>query len=382
MTTFAQLTSRGSLLVNDGYRTKAMELGRPGFPVLRVAEVGEGSIQPSYGDHVRSEYRDKIGYKLSQAGDVLLTTKGTVGRRAVMPELWAEFAYSPQLCFFRVLDDSIDNRWLYYWLGGSDFWRQAAGVSQQTDMAPYISLRDLRAIEIDLPSIQEQRSIAATLGALDDKIESNHRIVATALGLARANVDQAVEGTTSAPYTDAFEVRMGSAFKGDQFSEPGVGRPLLRIRDLKTFESQTWTNEARRDEIVIQPGDVVVGMDAEFRATLWLGAESVLNQRVCSFRGRPAVGRAFILAALEPQLAFQERAKSGTTVIHLNKADIDSFSVPHLSTEEHRRLSDTTETLLDLAVARATESLALRGARNALLPELLSGQLRIPAVVP
>lgn len=142
MTTFAVLAARGSLLVNDGYRTKSTELGPHGYPVLRVAEVHEGSVSPSYMDHVRAEYRDKIGYKLSRTGDVLLTTKGTVGRRAIMPQLSSEFAYSPQLCFFRILDDTINNRWLYYWLGGSDFWQQAASVAQQTDMAPYISLRD------------------------------------------------------------------------------------------------------------------------------------------------------------------------------------------------------------------------------------------------
>jgi type I restriction enzyme S subunit len=186
VTTFAELAARGSLLINDGYRTKVTELGRPGYPVLRVAEIAEGSVTPSYGDFVRLEYRDKIGYKLSQSGDVLLTTKGTVGRRAIMPSLPAEFAYSPQLCFFRALDDSIDNRWLYYWLGGSEFWQQAAGVAQQTDMAPYISLRDLRAIEIEPPPIEEQRGIAATLGALDDKIESNHRLSDLVLDLAEA----------------------------------------------------------------------------------------------------------------------------------------------------------------------------------------------------
>lgn len=84
-----------------------------GIPILRVAEIGDGFLAPKSEDRIGEEYRDVIGVKLSRAGDVLLTTKGTVGRRAIVPESGTGFAYSPQVCFFfRVLDDSIDRRWL------------------------------------------------------------------------------------------------------------------------------------------------------------------------------------------------------------------------------------------------------------------------------
>jgi type I restriction enzyme S subunit len=232
-----------------------------------------------------------------------------------------------------------------------------------------------------VPPIDDQRGIAATLSALDDKIESNRRVMEIAGRLARSHVDIAVADHDLVAYADAVEVHMGSAFKGSAFTEPGTGRPLLRIRDLKTFEPQTWTTETRRDETVIHPGDIVVGMDAEFRATLWLGQDSVLNQRVCSFVGRPGVSRAFILAALEPELAFQESAKTGTTVIHLNKSDIDTFLVPALSADEHRRLSEITEPLIDIVVARGIENRRLAATRDSLLPGLLSGLIRAPEAV-
>jgi Type I restriction modification DNA specificity domain len=250
--------------------------------------------------------------------------------------------------------------------------------NKQTTGLGHVTKGDLERLEVALPSMDEQRAIAATLGAVDDKIASNQGAVAKALALARAFVDRSVADKPLVSYASALEVLMGSAFKGDKFSAPGIGRPLLRIRDLKTFESQTWTTEVRTDETVIHPGDIVVGMDAEFRATLWLGSDSVLNQRVCSFRGRPGVGRAFVLAVLEPELAFQEQAKSGTTVIHLNKADIDTFAVPELTVAEHRELSEVTEPLIDLAGARAIETRALIQTRDVLLQELVSGRVTVP----
>lgn len=275
MTTFAELAARGSLIVNDGYRTKASELGEPGYPVLRVAEIGRGSITPSYGDNVRGEYRDKIGYKLSRAGDVLLTTKGTVGRRAIMPEVGVEFAYSPQLCFFRVLDDSINSRWLYYWLGGAAFWGQAVGVSQQTDMAPYISLRDLRAIEIDIPRREVQNAIAATLGALDNKIESNRRAVALSEALVRSEFQQAIttEPVTLVPLAEWTMITKGVSYKSADLLPSRTSLVTLKSFDrtggYKTNGLKPYAGPYKPAQ-VIEPGEIAVA-----QTDLTQGAEIV-----------------------------------------------------------------------------------------------------------
>ncbi len=258
MTTFAQLAARGSLLLNDGYMTKVSELGPEGFPILRVAEIADGYVTPTFADFIRPEFEKGIGVKLSQPGDVLLTTKGTVGRRAIMSDLGQQFAYSPQLCFFRVMDSSIDPRWLYYWLAGSDFWLQAAGVAQQTDMAPYISLRDLRAISIEVPPVYQQRAIAATLGALDDKIESNRRLIALVPELISAHMTRAIEaGAAKKPVSELARFVNGGAFtKG----ATGRGRMVIRIADLNSGPGgSTVYNELEvRDDQLARFGDLLM----------------------------------------------------------------------------------------------------------------------------
>ena len=49
-----------------------------------------------------------------------------------------------------------------------------------------------------------------------------------------------------------------------------------------------FTDEQHPKGYLVKPGDIVVGMDGEFRAHLWGGVESWLNQRVCVFR--PKIG--------------------------------------------------------------------------------------------
>jgi type I restriction enzyme S subunit len=180
----AALVAEGALQVNDGYRTKAAELGPVGIPVLRVAEVLDGYLAPTYKDHVRNEFRAKMGAKTSRPKDVIVTTKGTVGRAAMMDAGLPEFVYSPQLCFLRVLDcDAVDPRWLYGWVRSQEFQQQAKRVAGQTDMAPYVNLIDLRNMQVTLPSIDQQRRAADVFGPLDDLIGAARRQIVAANGL-------------------------------------------------------------------------------------------------------------------------------------------------------------------------------------------------------
>ncbi len=164
------LLREGALLINDGYRAKNSELSNTGIPFARAGNI-DGGFHFEDADRVPAHTLAKVGLKRSLPGDVVFTSKGTVGRFAFVREGTPEFVYSPQLCYWRAGDVSrIHPRWLFYWMNGREFFLQFKGVAGQTDMAEYVSLRDQRAMKITLPPLAEQKAIAAVLGALDDKI--------------------------------------------------------------------------------------------------------------------------------------------------------------------------------------------------------------------
>ncbi len=174
--TLGELAQSGLLQLGDGYRTKQSENGVPGLPILRVAEVLDGKISPRFEDYVREIFRPAMGAKISQPHDIVLTTKGTVGRVAIIPVGAPEFVYSPQLCFFRVTPSSpVSARYLYYWFRSEDFRSQARYRKNQTDMADYINLADIRSLIVKLPPKEIREATTAVLGALDDKIAANER---------------------------------------------------------------------------------------------------------------------------------------------------------------------------------------------------------------
>jgi type I restriction enzyme S subunit len=174
------------LFIGDGYRAKNSELSSFGIPFARGANINKGFL---FEDADRFPYENlaRIGNKISHIGDVVFTSKGTVGRFAYVNDAIEQFVYSPQLCFWRVLDKEwIEPLFLFYWMQGREFFLQYSGVKGQTDMADYVSLTDQRRMRITLPPPLEQHAIAEILGSLDDKIELNRRMNETLETMARA----------------------------------------------------------------------------------------------------------------------------------------------------------------------------------------------------
>ena len=139
------------LYIGDGYRAKNEELGQSGLPFARAGNIDRG-FEFEGAECYPETNLDKVGKKISEAGDVVFTSKGTVGRFAFVRPSTPRFVYSPQLCFWRVIDRwLIEPRYLYYWMQGPEFFAQFKGVASQTDMADYVSLSDQRRMKVCLP---------------------------------------------------------------------------------------------------------------------------------------------------------------------------------------------------------------------------------------
>lgn len=350
-----------------------------GVPVIRGTNLDQGRFVG--GDFVyvsEAKVRDELARNVAEPGDLVFTQRGTLGQVAVVGSGGTKrFVVSQSQMRLRVDPGRADAMFVYYACSTEGFRKQIADHAIATGV-PHINLGILSRLTVPLPPLEEQRAIADVLSALDDKIAANSAADATSDMLIESLYRRALAdpATTEVPFFEAFDADFGEPFVGRGFTTPGNGRPLIRIRDLKTFAPQVWTIEQREREVVINPGEVVVGMDAEFRPTWWLGEPGLLNQRVCRVSSRHA-GSAFVGEALRSPLRAIEEYKSGTTVIHLNKSDLALTRValpPSLALAE---FDAEAEPLLRRRVASAHESRALAATRDALLPALMSGRLRV-----
>lgn len=146
-------------------------------------------------------------------------------------------------------------------------------------------------------------------------------------------------GWKTVPLGEMLEVQSGYAFKSKQFSEI-EGMPLIRIRDLKAGKGTVVNFVGDYDaQYVVENGDLLIGMDGEFRCYDWQGGRALLNQRVCKLKNfAGCLEPRFLYFGINKYLKEIEDVTAFTTVKHLSAKSIKSINFPIPPLEEQRRI--------------------------------------------
>lgn len=293
--------------------------------------------------------------------------------------------------------ENVDSKYLYYLLSQQAFFDYVMSGAKGCKM-PRGDKKQIMQWPVTLPPLEEQRRIAGILGSLDDKIELNRRINANLEAQAQALfrswfVD--FEPFRDGPFVDSelgkipqgwkvgdiytyMDVIYGAPYKSALFNTDKKGYPLIRIRDLKTYSPQFYTEEILPNTEYVDFGDIVAGMDAEFVPYIWKGEKGLLNQRVCKFIPKyDYVSKYYILSLIRPELEFVQSYKVGTTVSHLGKSDIDKFKVITPPAEIVKIFSGIVDSFHQQIIKLAKENLNLSALRDTLLPKLMAGEIKI-----
>ena len=172
----------------------------------------------------------------------------------------------------------------------------------------------------------------------------------------------------------------GAPFASKQFNTERNGTPIIRIRDLKEQQFTTYTTESHPKGYLLQPGDIVIGMDGEFRPYIWGNDKAWLNQRVCVFDNIRPEGKAFLYFTIKPLLYAIEQTQVATTVIHIGKKDFDAFEVLVPEDTVLDKFDAITSPMIKQIVSNNFENKYLASLRDTLLPKLMSGEIDISAI--
>ncbi len=396
------------------YRGKSPEKTTAGVPLVTAKIVKNGRILPPEEFIAEKDYQAWMRRGMPAAGDVVMTTEAPLGEVAQLDG--RRVALAQRVITLRGKPHLVDNTFLKFLLQSEPVQEELRNRSTGTTVLG-IRQSELRKVTLRLPLLPEQKCIAHILGTLDNKIELNRRMNTTLDGISRAifkswfvdfdPVRQKAAGKqpvgmdaqTAALFPDSFEdseigevpkgwrprsiyesaeVTYGAPFASSQFNDKGEGTPLIRIRDLTNESPDICTTEVHPKGYLVQPGDILVGMDGEFRAYVWGGQPGWLNQRVCVFKARDPYGSAFVREAITEPLRQVEATETATTVIHLGKGDIDCFRIVGPSSELVTRFGRLCQPVYEQIVGNKHQSRTLAALRDTLLPKLLSGEVRVP----
>ena len=311
---------------------------------------------------------------------VLIGRKGTIGKvKYVEQPFW-----TVDTLFYTIINtDLVIPKYLFYIMSLMDLNNYNEGTT-----IPSLRTETLNRLEFDIPDLEEQRKILSCLNPIDEKIELNNEI--------NNNLFEQMQALYKAWFVD-FEpfggvrpsnwndtniyaianIIYGAPFASKLFNTDGLGKPIIRIRDLKEQAFVTFTTEEHPKGHLIQPGDIVVGMDGEFRPYIWGNEPAWLNQRVCIFESNRPQGKAFVLYTIKPLLNKIEQTQVATTVIHIGKKDFDAFEIILPDEATLDSFDSITAPMIEQIVNNRLQNKRLAVLRDTLLPKLMSGELDV-----
>ena len=139
---------------------------------------------------------------------------------------------------------------------------------------------------------------------------------------------------------DIAEVTNGAAFKSARFNTDGDGLPLIRIRDVAQPKTLTHYSGSYEDRHLVESGDLLIGMDGDFRVARWTGGPALLNQRVCRLQvfNPDLYCDRFLEYVLQPYLDEIHKVTSSVTVKHLSSRTINDLPIPLPPRAEQERI--------------------------------------------
>jgi len=415
------LVARGALLIGDGYRVTNAELASTGTPFVRGGDIGDGDICTDVADHIAEEFSDRLTSKLTMPGDSAFIAKGTVGRVGHLRARQPQVVFSPQVCWWRVLDHRVlVPGFVYYLLRGHEFQANLNAVKTHGAMAAdYVSMTDQYEFRLPIPPIGAQRAIAHVLGSLDDKIDLNRRMNETLEEMARAifkswfvdfdPVRAKMEGRqpvgmdadTAALFPDEFEdSELGEIPKGwrlrplDEVAdflnglacqkyppEDGDSLPVIKIRELRQgfTENSDRATTAVDEEYIIEDGDLLFSWSGSLEVVMWCRGRGVLNQHLFKVTS-PDYPKWFYHQWLLHHLPEFRHIASGkaTTMGHIKRGHLTEALVVVPPADVIAAADAVMAPLLGLTIANELECRTLAETRDTLLPKLMSGELRVP----
>jgi type I restriction enzyme S subunit len=402
-----------------------------GVPVVAVKNIGLNRLIHDEIPRISADDAARLSrYRLCE-NDILFSRKGAVERRALIRRDEAGWLQGSD-CIRLRFDDTVDPEYVSYYLGSPQA-RQWLLQHAHGATMPSLNQEILRLLPIPLPNIGNQRAIAHILGTLDDKIELNRRMNQTLEAIARAlftswfvdfdpvrakaegrqptglafdgaecfsnsfvesSVGQIPSGWSLAPLGDHVVIEKGRSYRRNDLAESTTA-----LVTLKSFHRgggyrgdglKPYTGDYKPTQVV-SPGEIVIALTDVTQAAEVIGRPAMVrpDARFVVLVASLDVGivrspskrlpTSFLYGLLSSQ-RFTENAlahTSGTTVLHLNSRAVTHFPAVLPDQRVLHMFETATQPLQDKIAANEHENESLGKLRDALLPKLLSGGLRV-----
>ena len=386
--------------------------------MARTQDVMTGVFRADQAQRVSEEtYTERIKRAEPSVGDLMYSREGTYfGVAAEVPPN-TRVCLGQRMVLIRANSEILDFRYLRHWLNSPVMASHIHGY-RDGSVAERLNVSTIRGLPTLIPPLAEQRAIASILGALDDKIELNRRMNATLESLARAifkswfvdfdpvhanairqnagktgagqmPTSSAIPSTHDPKVLDLFpstfqDSELGPIPQGwepirlESILELAYGKALKKsdriAGEFPVYGSGGLTG-SHNESLVDGPG-VIVGRKGSVGTLYW--EDSAFYPIDTVFYVKPRNGRSLQYIFYLLQTLGLEGMNTDAAVPGLNRNNAYRLEIPNASQDAMDEFTKVATAIRNQIAGNDAEINQLASARDALLPQLLSGELTVP----
>ena len=366
-----------------------------GTPKTSNCEYWDGDIPwlsvKDFGNDLKYVYTTerqitKLGLDNSPANilskdDIILSARGTVGELSMIP-----FPMSfNQSCFGLRAKDIVDAHFLYYLMKTKV--RELKNNSHGS-VFDTITRATLDNLTCRLPSLNLQKQIARCLSTLDDKIELNRKI--------NDNLEQQAQNIfnhyfidnpmelgyySEGVLTDIAVYLNGLAMQKFRPEGSDFGLPVLKIKELGQKSCDNNSDRCSsliKEEYIVNDGDVIFSWSGTLLVDLWCGGKCGLNQHLFKVTSDTYPKWFYYFWTKHHLDNFIRVAKDkAVTMGHIKRTELEKANIIVPTLDKLSEINRIMSPIINEIINHRVEMRRLAQLRDSLLPQLMSGELKI-----
>jgi type I restriction enzyme S subunit len=355
----------------------------PGLPYIGLEHISQGQLSLlGYG---KSE--DVVSPKSKfREGDILFGKLRPYFRKVILAPF--DGVCSTDIWVVRAKTD-IDQKYLFYWMASEDFIEAVSRASEGTKM-PRAQWEFATRIQQKVPPLPEQRAIAAVLGALDDKIELNRRmnraLEAIAQAVFREIMKDVEEEGSILEFADLLSGGTPSTAEESYWNgniEWVSAKDVSNAGGVFLLDTEKKITQAGIDHSstkLLPAKTTIVTARGTVGAYSMLGKSMTMNQTNYGLKAKEGIGDYFVYFALSEMVEQLKQQSYGTIFDTITTKTFYSVLCPRPSLGVIQKFEKQVAPLMDTILNNQRQSRILAALRDAILPKLMRGEVRVKVV--
>ena len=389
-----------------------------GTPIITVEHLGANQIIHEDIPLVSDQDRSRLSKYSLREGDIVFSRVGSVDRRALVRSEEDGWLFSGRCLRVRPDPSKIESEYLSYFFGLPSFKDHIRATAVGATM-PSLNTQILSSVLVPHPrDLNEQRAMARILGTLDQKIELNRRMNETLEAIARAifkswfvdfdPVRAKVEGrqpsgmdaVTAALFPDSFEDsplgkipkgwRVGSIGeiaanprRGVEPKEIAGGTPYIALEHLpqRSIALAKWdlADKVVSNKFEFSQGEILFGKLRPYFHKVGvavLGGVCSTDILVIKPKSEEWLGLVLGHVSSKEFVDHTDAVSTGTKMPRTNWQDMARYEIALPDSRLANVFGHFVRTLVEMIRQNILQSHTLAAIRDALLPKLISGEIR------